>query len=104
MITITETPIAMDYKSRLERFKEKHAGLLPDDEAALAEALAMIAPALEEQLGRPLTDVDIMVNIAKLELEEVEGREVTDEEIEALYEYCEKMDAEFRAKGTTRLL
>lgn len=94
----------MEYKSRLDRFKEKHAGLLPDGEAALADALAMLAPALEKQLGRPLTDIDIMVNIAKLEWEEIEGRELTEEEVNNLYEYCEQMDAEFRAKGTIRLL
>lgn len=96
----------LDFKSRLATFKERHGEKvkLPPEEVALAEALAMLAPALEKQLGRPLTDVDIMVNICKLELEEIEGRELTDKEVSELYEYCENLDAEYKAKGTVRLL
>jgi hypothetical protein len=99
-------PSMLDFKSRLAKFKERHGNedKLPPDEEALADALAMIAPALEKQLGRPLTDVEIMVNICKLEREEIEGRELTDKEVSELYDCCENLDAEYRAKGTVGLL
>lgn len=92
------------YTERLATMLREHEGILNPDENSLFQALAIIAPNLEKQLGRPLTNVEIMVNLYRIELEGIHGRDLTEDENDDIFEYCINLDADFTARGVKRLL